>query len=138
MVVTELIHIPDQELEWAFARSGGPGGQNVNKVASKAELRWKLAENTSVPEAVRQRLKAQQRRRLTADGDLLVTSQKFRDQPRNREDCLEKLRALVVQALAVPKPRRATKPTRGSKERRLAEKRHRASTKSGRRDGGAD
>lgn len=127
--ISEQIHVPDDELEWSYARSGGPGGQNVNKVSSKALLRWHLALNTSLPAEVKARLIGQQRRRITTEGDLLITSQRFRDQERNREDCLERLREMVLSALTVPKPRRATKPTKGSKKRRLAEKKRRSATK---------
>ena len=134
LVVTELIHIPDDELEWSYARSGGPGGQNVNKVASKAVLRWDVAGTPSLPADVKERLRAQQHRRLTGEGELVLTSQRYRDQERNRQDCLEKLRALVLQAAVVPKVRKKrTKPSRAAKEARLREKKRRAATKSGRR-----
>jgi ribosome-associated protein len=133
MDVTDRLHIPDAELSWSFVRSGGPGGQNVNKVASKAVLLWALAANTSLPEDVRARLRAQQHRRITTEGELIITSQRFRDQERNRQDCEEKLRAFVLQALSVPKPRKRTKPTRGSQQRRVAAKRHRSATKATRR-----
>jgi ribosome-associated protein len=131
--INEQIHIPDTELEWSFARSGGPGGQNVNKVSSKAILRWHLAENTTLPAEAKARLVGQQRRRITTEGDLLVTSQRYRDQDRNREDCLERLREMVLAALEAPKPRKATKPTRASHRRRLADKRRRSATKEQRR-----
>jgi ribosome-associated protein len=133
--INDSIRIPEEELTFTFVRAGGPGGQNVNKVSSKAVLRWNLDASPSLPEEVKARLRSQQRRRITLAGDLVITSQKFRDQDRNREDCLEKLRAIVLEATYVPKVRRKTKPTRGSRERRLAEKRHRARTKSGRRVG---
>ena len=127
--INEHIHIPDDELEWSYARSGGPGGQNVNKVSSKAILRWHLAVNTSLPAEAKARLVGQQRRRVTTEGDLLVTSQRFRDQERNRQDCLDRLREMVEAALTAPKRRKATKPTRGSRRRRLADKRRRSETK---------
>jgi ribosome-associated protein len=132
--ITEQIHIPESELEWSFARSGGPGGQNVNKVSSKAVLRWRLAENGTLPEEVQVRLRGQQRRRITSEGDLLITSQRYRDQERNKADCLERLRAIVVEALRVPTPRKATKPTRGSRRRRLADKRRQSERKQQRRE----
>lgn len=132
LVINERYSIPDEELEWSFTRSGGPGGQNVNKVSSRAVLRWKLAENTSLPEEARMRLRGLERRRITTRGDLLLTSQRFRDQERNRTDCLDRLREMVLRALIVPKLRKPTRPTQGSKRRRLADKRHRAQRKQGR------
>jgi ribosome-associated protein len=138
LVINERFAIPDSELEFTFARSGGPGGQNVNKVSSKAVLRWRLGENTSLPEEVKARLRGLERRRVTTEGDLLISSQTFRDQDRNRQACLDRLREMVLQALHVPKPRRPTKPTRGSKKRRLAEKRHRSAAKERRRGVGEE
>lgn len=132
LVVNNRIRIPDDEFEWSFVRSGGPGGQNVNKVASKAVLRWDLAASPSVPEHVKARLRTLQRRRITTAGELILNSQLFRDQERNREDCLEKLRAMLLQASVVPKRRRPTKPTRGSREARLQAKRRRSAAKQAR------
>ncbi len=131
--VNERIRIPDEEFAWSFVRSGGPGGQNVNKVASKAVLRWNVLASPSVPPDVKARLQAQQRSRITGDGDFLISSQRYRDQERNRLDCLDKLRAFLLQASAVPKVRKKTKASRASKERRLAAKKRRASIKAGRR-----
>jgi ribosome-associated protein len=127
--INDHIRIPENEWTFTFVRSGGPGGQNVNKVASKAVLRWSMAESPSIPEAVRQRLRAQQRRRITTEGDLLVTSQRYRDQDRNRLDCLEKLQAIVREATRVPKTRKKTKPSPGSHRRRLADKRRQSARK---------
>ena len=137
-VVSRAIHIPEGEFAWSFVRSGGPGGQNVNKVASKAVLRWDLRHSPSLPAEVRARVEAQQPGRVTTEGELILTSQRYRDQERNRQDCLEKLRAIVLQAAAVPKVRKKRKPTRASKERRLAEKRHRSTAKGLRRRVAAD
>jgi ribosome-associated protein len=131
--VTEAIVIPDAELGWTYARSGGPGGQNVNKVASKAVLRWALAASPSVPVAVKDRLRSAHPSYVTTDGELLVTSEKYRDQGRNREDCLAKLAAMIRRAATPPKPRKPTRPTKGSKTRRLAAKKHQAERKAGRR-----
>jgi ribosome-associated protein len=131
--INDRLHIPETEFEWSFVRSGGPGGQNVNKVASKAVLRWHLADNTSLPEDVKTRLRAHQRRRVTGEGDLVLVGQRYRDQERNRQDCLDKLRELVLQAAAVPKARRPTRPTRGSRERRLQAKQRRSAVKTERR-----
>ena len=136
--VTEAIAIPDAELSWTYARSGGPGGQNVNKVASKAVLRWAMADSPSVPPAVKHRLRAAHPSYVTADGELLVTSEKYRDQGRNREDCLTKLAAMVRRAATPPNPRRPTKPTKGSKTRRLAAKKRQAERKAGRRPPGME
>src|SRR5262249_57841396 len=131
--VNEQIVIPESELEWSFVRAGGPGGQNVNKVASKAVLRWDLAASPSVPDDVKMRLRTNQRRRITTEGVLVLSSQRYRDQDRNRQDCLEKLREMVLQAAAVPKARKPTRPTRGSRAARLREKKHRSATKMTRR-----
>ncbi|HEY7155770.1 MAG TPA: alternative ribosome rescue aminoacyl-tRNA hydrolase ArfB [Gemmataceae bacterium] len=131
--INERIRIPEEEFSWSFVRSGGPGGQNVNKVASKAVLRWNLTASPSVPNDVKDRLRARQHQRITGDGDLLLTSQRYRDQERNRLDCLEKLREMLRAAAVPPKTRRKTKPTRGARERRLADKRRRASLKASRR-----
>lgn len=129
------LRIPDDEFEWTYVRSGGPGGQNVNKVASKAVLRWDVAGSPSLPDDVKARLRARQANRITAEGELVLTSQRYRDQERNRQDCLDKLREMVARAAARPKVRRKTKPTRGSQEARLRTKKRRAATKAGRRRG---
>jgi ribosome-associated protein len=138
MFVTDAISIPDTEFDWSYARSGGPGGQNVNKVSSKAILRWPVRTSASLPDHVKNRLIALNQRRLTTEGDLIINSQRYRDQERNRQDCLEKLAELIREAATLPKPRRATRPTRGSKIRRLASKRHRSGIKAMRRTGGEE
>jgi ribosome-associated protein len=131
--ITASIQIPDDELEWSFVRASGPGGQNVNKVASKAVLRWNVARSAALSETVKARLRAQQGRRVTSGGDLILTSQRFRDQERNRQDCLGKLSSIVLQAATPAKPRRPTRPTRAAREAKLESKRRRARTKAGRR-----
>jgi ribosome-associated protein len=138
MEITPRIAIPDEELHFSFARSGGPGGQNVNKVASKAILHWDLSANASLPAEVRARLRAQQRRRLTTEGALVLQSQRFRDQARNIEDCRAKLREIIREALHQPRARRATRPTRASRERRLTDKKQQAQRKSLRRKPSGD
>jgi ribosome-associated protein len=133
--INDTISIPDDELSWSFARSGGPGGQNVNKVSSKAILRWEVAKNTSVPAAAIQRLLARHPSKATIDGGFLITSTETRDQSRNKEDCLAKLVDLVQQSLFVPKARKKTKPSFGSKLRRLDAKKRNSARKAGRRVG---
>lgn len=133
--ITPRLKIPLREFEITFARSSGPGGQNVNKLNTKALLRWPVTTSPSLPEDVRARLIAQNRRRITSDGDLLVVSQRFRDAGRNVADCLEKLRAMVEDAAVAPKPRRPTKPSRGSVKRRLENKKRQSFRKQQRRSG---
>jgi ribosome-associated protein len=129
MTVPELFRInaqlaiPRRELRFTFVRSSGPGGQNVNKVASKAVLRWSVAQSPSIPEDVRTRLTVRAARQMNDRGELLLTSQRYRDQPRNVDDCLEKLRTLVLSVARPPKKRKKTRPTRASKELRLGQKR---------------
>lgn len=126
------LQIPEGELSESFVRASGPGGQNVNKVASAVELRFDVAHSPSLTEAVRARLLARRDRRLTADGVLVIQANRFRDQAKNREDARARLAEIVRAALHVPKKRVATKPTRASKERRIASKKKRAQHKRGR------
>lgn len=133
LVVTNDLAIPLDEFQFEFARSGGPGGQNVNKVNSKAVLRWKLIESPSLPPAVKDRLLRIVGSKLTKEGELLVASQLTRDQPRNVEDCLIKLRLIVLAAARPPKARRASRPTLASKVRRVEGKLRRSTTKKLRR-----
>src|SRR6187455_417032 len=116
--ITPAITIPDAELIERFVRSSGPGGQNVNKVSTAVELRFDVARSPSLPEAVRARLLARRDRRLTAEGVLVLSAQRFRTQDRNREDARVRLAAFIEAGLRAPKPRIATRPTRASKERR--------------------
>ncbi len=133
LTVTDTLAIPLDEFRFEFARAGGPGGQNVNKVNSKALLRWRPAESPSLPTAVRDRLLGALASRLTTEGELLVTSQRTRDQGRNVADCLEKVREMILAAARPPKPRRPSRPTLGSKIRRVEAKLRRSTTKQLRR-----
>lgn len=139
LTITPHLQIPLREFQFTFARSSGPGGQNVNKVSSKATLRWAVLRSPSLPAPVRQRLLEKIGSRLTGEGELLITSQRFRDAGRNVADCLEKLRILVAGAAVPARPRKPTRPTRGAVRRRLEAKRQRAQTKKHRgRAGGMD
>ncbi len=133
LVISPGLTIPAGELSLAFARSGGPGGQNVNKVASKVELRWHPGSSSALAEADRAWLVGKLASRLTGDGTLIVTSTLTRDQQKNRDDAMAKLALIVRTALVRPKQRRETRPTRASKRRRVADKRHRSEIKRARR-----
>ena len=130
--ITPAIAIPDDELIERFVRASGPGGQNVNKVSTAVELRFDAANSPSLPDEVRARLLARRDRRITGEGVIVISAQRFRTQERNREDARERLAAMIQAALFVPKKRIATKPTKGSKERRLTGKRERAQVKTAR------
>lgn len=121
--------IDEQELDYTFVHASGPGGQNVNKVATAVQLRFDVARSPSLPEDVRERLLHQVAGQITQDGVLIIDARQYRSQWRNRLDATQRLIALIRQAAAVPKPRHATKPSRAVKERRLQAKRHRSETK---------
>jgi ribosome-associated protein len=131
--VSSRITIPESELRFSFARSSGPGGQNVNKVSSKATMHWDAVNTPSVPDDVKQRFLARFKSKLTTQGEIVITSQESRDQPKNIQLCLDKLRNMLLEVLTPPKKRRATKPTKGSKVRRLDAKKNKAQTKQNRR-----
>ena len=127
------MHVPLEQLEFTFVRSSGPGGQNVNKVSSKAQLRWNPGKSGLLSPEVLERLLMLFPAHVTRDGDLLITSQKTRDQLKNREDCLEKLRNMILEASRIPKPRIPTKRTKSSIRRRLEDKEKNAQKKQGRK-----
>lgn len=124
-----MIFIPDSDLEIRFIRSAGPGGQNVNKVASAAQLRFDLAGTRILDEAAKARLRALAGQRLNEDGSVLITARRHRTQEQNRRDALERLQELIARALEEPKTRHATRPTRASRERRIERKKRRTGTK---------
>ena len=123
LLINPALTIPAGDITWAAARSSGPGGQNVNKVSSKVELRFDLEGTTALDEPTRERLRNLARTKLDAEGRILIVSQATRDQSRNLEDAREKLRELVVAALVRPKKRKPIKPSRAAKKRRVENKR---------------
>jgi len=138
MRVTRNIVIDESELTERFIHASGPGGQNVNKVATAVELRFDVRHSPALSDALRARLAALAGRRISGDGILVITAQRFRSQARNREDARARLAALVAAAATPPKPRRATRPSRAAKQRRLDEKRHTALRKRERAGSGWD
>jgi ribosome-associated protein len=132
LIVTPEVVIGDAELEWKFIRASGAGGQNVNKVSSAVQLRFNLALNSSIPVAARNRLRRIAGQKLNDDGSILFSARNERSQEQNRRAALERLAALIRTALVEPKIRRKTKPTKGSKERRIESKKQRGATKQGR------
>jgi ribosome-associated protein len=123
------IVIPDDELEWKFIRSSGPGGQNVNKVSSAVQLRFLLPQNITLPVHVRNRLRLIAGQKIVDDGSILFKVMSERSQDQNRRAALERLEKLIRAAMVVPKVRKKTRPTQGSKERRIDTKKRRGATK---------
>jgi ribosome-associated protein len=136
--VTHRISLDPREIEISFVRASGPGGQNVNKVSTAVHLRFDVRGSTAFADDVRARLEKLAGSRLTLDGVLILTAQQHRSQERNRQDAIDRLVALVQAAAVAPKPRRATRPTLGSKKRRLESKSKRSGVKSMRSRPGMD
>jgi len=128
--ITPSIALDDSELEIRFIRASGPGGQNVNKLSTAAQLRFNVRGSPALRDDVRARLERLAGRRLTQDGILIITAQRFRTQERNRQDAIERLSELIRQAAIAPVKRRPTKPSLGAKERRLESKSKRSGVKS--------
>ncbi len=127
--ITPSIAIDEAEVQFQFVTASGPGGQNVNRVATAAHLRFDAASSPSLTDEVRQRLASVAGRRMTGDGVLIIKAQRFRSQEQNREDAINRLVALLQKAAETPRRRRATRPTRASEERRLESKKRRSKTK---------
>lgn len=133
--MSERLRVPARELEITFARSSGAGGQNVNKVNTKAVLRWPVSTSRAIPADVRGRFVERFATRITTAGELLLSSDRHRDQGRNVADCLAKLDAMLEAVATPPRPRRRTRPSRGAVERRLEQKRAQAEKKRARGTG---
>lgn len=129
IAITDTLFLDEGEISESFIRASGPGGQNVNKVASAVQLRFDIRHSPSLPAGVRERLERLGGRRVSQDGVLVITAQRFRSQERNRQDALDRLVALIRRAATPPPPRRPTRPSAGSRERRLADKARRARLK---------
>ncbi len=132
MEITPGVQIPDDELHITFVQASGPGGQNVNKVATAAQLRFDMRASSALREEVKERLRRLAGRRMTGEGVLVIEAKRYRSQEKNRADALERLRNLVLKALESPKERRPTKPTRSANRRRIESKKHRGEIKKSR------
>jgi ribosome-associated protein len=133
LIVDARLQIPLQEFRFTFSRSSGPGGQNVNKVNTKATLRWPVLASPSLPDDVRQRFLDRYRNRITSEGEFLLTSQRYRDAGRNVDDCFQRLREMLAAVARPPTVRKRTRPSKASVRRRLDDKRRQARKKEGRR-----
>lgn len=127
--ITDTISIPEEEIEEHFVRASGPGGQNVNKVASAVQLRFDVISTTAIPDDVKQRVRRIAGRRMTKEGVLVIEAKRYRSQDRNREDARHRFVQVIRRALAEPRKRKRTRPPKAAKERRLEEKHHRARIK---------
>ena len=133
LVVDDNVEIPLSEFSFSFSRSAGPGGQHVNKVNTKVTMHWGVLDSPSIPTGLKDRFLARFHRRINKLDQLVMTSQRFRDRGRNVADCLHKLREMNLEVRNPPRPRKATKPTRSSRERRLKSKRLNSEKKERRR-----
>ena len=131
--ITEDIALQEAELSFEFVQGAGPGGQNVNKVATAAELRFDARHSPSLPEGTRQRLMKLAGKRLTAEGVVVIQARRYRTQEQNRQDAVERLAALIRQAATPPRKRKPTRPTQASQEKRLERKKRRGLVKAQRR-----
>lgn len=131
--ITHKIYLDESELKFSFTRSSGPGGQNVNKLATAAELRFDVVNSSSLPDEVRQRLLLQAAGKITGQGELIIKASRFRTQERNKHDAINRLKELIKRVATPPKRRRKTKPSAASKEHRLSSKKHHGKIKSLRR-----
>jgi ribosome-associated protein len=138
LIVTPALAIDDSEIEEHFVRASGPGGQNVNKVATAVQLRFDVARSAALSDEIRQRLTSIAGKRITSDGVLVIDARRHRTQAENRQDARERLAEMIRQATVRPARRRKTKPTRAAKQQRLDTKRRRAGTKKQRRAVGGD
>jgi ribosome-associated protein len=127
--IAEGLTLDEDELEFQFVRASGPGGQNVNKVASAVKLRWDVANSACLPDAVKTRLIRLAGQRVTTDGVLVIDARRYRTRERNRQDAVDRVTALVLRAARPRKPRRRTQPTRASRQRRRVQKRRRSEIK---------
>jgi len=134
LIINDRITIPAAELSFTASRSSGPGGQHVNTTDSRIQVRWNLEASTVFTDPQKERLRRALQSRLTESGDLILASEAHRSQRRNREEVVQRLAALIRENLTPPKPRKKTRPTRASKERRLEDKKRRSKVKKGRQD----